>query len=308
MISSKINIVMGVYDGGKFLRQQIDSIIHQTHEDWCLHLAVDSARDDSREIIEHYQKKLGPSKISTKDGSGKGFFKTFLKLLGEVEPDAHYAAFCDQDDFWHPNKLSTAVQQLESLPPNLPAIYCGRTRIVDSNGNHLGSSPLFSRKPGFRNALVQSIAGGNTMVLNRSAIDLLNQNPIVQTLPGHDWWAYLLVTGAGGLVVYDPIAKVDYRQHANNLIGSNLGWKNRYVRIKRLFSGRYRRWIDQNLAALASIESCLTPENRQLFQEFAILRNSNAFARILLIQKLKLRRQTTFGTISLYVGLLLNRV
>jgi hypothetical protein len=53
-------------------------------------------------------------------------------------------------------------------------VYCSRTILVDVNGNQIGCSPLFTKKPSFANALVQSIAGGNTMVFNKKARDLID--------------------------------------------------------------------------------------------------------------------------------------
>ena len=82
-------------------------------------------------------------------------------------------------------------------------------------------SPLFRRPPSFRNALVQSLAGGNTMVLNRPARDLVALASRRARFVSHDWWAYLLVTGAGGAVHYSAKPLVRYRQHAHNLVGAN---------------------------------------------------------------------------------------
>ena len=204
--------------------------------------------------------------------------------------------------------MQIAIAKLELFENNIPAIYCGRTRLVDEQGGFLGLSPLFGRKLGFRNALVQSIAGGNTMVLNRAAIDLINRHKIKQQLPGHDWWVYLLVSGAGGEIIYDPEPKIDYRQHGSNLIGSNTGLQSRLKRIKLLFSGRFRNWMDLNLAALSDAHMDLTEANQKLLQDFLQVRQSNSFSRIASIWRLKLRRQTLLGTIALYVGMLLKRI
>lgn len=308
MHSPRVEILMGVYDGEKYLAEQLDSLIAQTHEDWHLNIAIDKSDDNSLNIIKSYQSKLGNNKISIGNGSGMGFFQTFMKLLANVDPQTQYAAFCDQDDIWHPDKLSTAIRHLQDIHPDQPAIYCGRTRLVNQQGKFLGYSPLFSKRPGFENALVQSIAGGNTMVFNRPAIQLLSTIPHHQKLPGHDWWAYLLITGVGGTVIYDPIPKIDYRQHQGNLIGGNQGLKNRVKRLSLLFSGRYRRWMDTNMQALAERSDDLTPENQILYNHFSHYRRAKGLKRINTIRKLSLRRQTLMGTVSLYLGMLINRI
>ena len=87
-----------------------------------------------------------------------------------------------------------------------------------------GLSPLFTRPPAFQNALVQSLGGGNTMVFNRAAKKILQEAAAIDVVL-HDWWVYQLVSAAGGMVHYDPRPMLKYRQHSDNLIGSNLGWR-----------------------------------------------------------------------------------
>ena len=104
---------------------------------------------------------------------------------------------------------------------SLPLLFCSRTLTITESGTPVGMSPLFRRTPSFRNALVQSLAGGNTMVLNRAARDIVALASRRARFVSHDWWAYLLVTGAGGVVHYSAKPLVRYRQHAQNLVGAN---------------------------------------------------------------------------------------
>ncbi|PAV69458.1 hypothetical protein WR25_25680 [Diploscapter pachys] len=100
---------------------------------------------------------------------------------------ADYYAWCDQDDIWHPEKLARAVTRLSSVPEGVPALYCARTELVDQDGKHLGFSPVYSRSACFRNALVQNIAGGNTMVFNDALMKLLREAGNNATIVSHDW-------------------------------------------------------------------------------------------------------------------------
>src|SRR3546814_1588664 len=101
--------------------------------------------------------------------------------------------------------------------------------------------------------LVQSIAGGNTMVFNRSAHVLLQEAGDLLNLPSHDWWAYQLISGAGGRVYYDAEPNVLYRQHEANIVGSNSGISARLTRIRLLLGGRFHQWNEQTLHALDSM-------------------------------------------------------
>jgi hypothetical protein len=71
---------------------------------------------------------------------------------------------------------------------------------VDARGVSIGLSPLFEKPPSFANAIVQNIGGGNTMVFNEAARQLIAQTVKDAQVVSHDWWAYLLVSACGGAV------------------------------------------------------------------------------------------------------------
>src|SRR5690606_26251104 len=100
-------------------------------------------------------------------GPGRGFSENFRSLIKRPAETA-FLAYADQDDVWKPDKLSAAIARIEQAGPG-PVLYCSRTELIDQDGAPLGMSPLFSRPPDVRNAILQSIAGGNTMVMNRAA-------------------------------------------------------------------------------------------------------------------------------------------
>ena len=98
----------------------------------------------------------------------------------------------------------------------------------------------FGRRPCFSNALVQSVAGGNTMVMNRAAFDLLRKTSQRVSYVSHDWWAYIVVTGAGGAVRYVEDSGTRYRQHKGNLVGANRSLVSHSQRAIALINNRYR--------------------------------------------------------------------
>ena len=91
---------------------------------------------------------------------------------GACCPDS-WIAFADQDDQWLAGKLSRAIAALAAKDPEVPALYCSRTWITDENLRGRRLSPSRPKPPGFANALVQNIAGGNTIVLNGAASKLI---------------------------------------------------------------------------------------------------------------------------------------
>jgi hypothetical protein len=232
----------------------------------------------------------------------------FLSIACNPQVTADYYAFSDQDDVWEADKIASALAWLQTIPSDVPALYCGRTRSVDASNQPIGFSPLFARQPSFANALVQSIAGGNTMVFNQAACRLLRLAGAGAQVASHDWWMYLLVSGCGGRVFYDPRPTVRYRQHAANLIGSNSHWGARLRRMGLLFRGRFSDWNDLNLVALEAMRAYLTPENQRRLDEFSQARRRGFFGRLAGIKRCGVYRQTLFGNIGLLAAVLCNKI
>nr|WP_309568529.1 glycosyltransferase family 2 protein [Pantoea alfalfae] len=286
----------------------MDSIINQTETEWTVFVSDDGSTDGTLDILKYYQEKLGRERFVIIDGPGKGFAWNFISLLEKCGDAFDYYAFSDQDDEWMPDKLSRSISVLSGYKHNVPSVYCGRTSLVDENGHHLGESPLFSKPPSFKNALIQSIAGGNTMILNRAGRNIINKTPIDVRIISHDWWIYIVITAIGGNIFYDPKPSINYRQHTNNIVGSNLGWLARFKRISGLMDGHFKMWIDSNIYALNKADVNITPENRFILESFNEARNSNLFKRLYLFRKLGMYRQTLLGTLGLYVAIVLKKL
>ncbi|MCP1205027.1 glycosyltransferase family 2 protein [Pantoea sp. B550] len=301
-------VLLCSYNGSQYIRQQIDSIINQTETEWTVFVSDDGSTDGTLDILKYYQEKLGRERFVIIDGPGKGFAWNFISLLEKCGDAFDYYAFSDQDDEWMPDKLSRSISVLSGYKHNVPSVYCGRTSLVDENGHHLGESPLFSKPPSFKNALIQSIAGGNTMILNRAGRNIINKTPIDVRIISHDWWIYIVITAIGGNIFYDPKPSINYRQHTNNIVGSNLGWLARFKRISGLMDGHFKMWIDSNIYALNKADVNITPENRFILESFNEARNSNLFKRLYLFRKLGMYRQTLLGTLGLYVAIVLKKL
>jgi hypothetical protein len=179
---------------------------------------------------------------------------------------------------------------------------------MTEDGVVTGLSPLFARKPDLRNALVQSIGGGNTIVFNRAARDLLLIAGADFDVPSHDWWTYLAVSACGGKVIYDPRPCLNYRQHGANVIGENMSIGARFMRVRFLLKGGFGCWIGANLAALARLRPIIPTSNASIVTQFEALRRERSrFARVAGIRQLGLYRQTKLGMISLYIAAFLGK-
>lgn len=308
-LEPRVAVLMSTYNGARFLPQQLDSIVAQNHENWTVYVSDDGSQDTTLDILRDYQKKWGEDKLHVLRGPREGFAANFMSILANETIQANFFAFSDQDDIWKPEKLTTALEFLLNIPNTEPGLYCSRTELIDEKNLKIGLSPFFVRSPSFRNALVQSIAGGNTMVFNTAAVNigrvLMAQKPSVVS---HDWTMYQLVTGAGGYVKYDDWASVQYRQHGANIIGSNLGVFARMVRISQLLAGKFKEWNSVNINALEALNGELTDDAQNLLLEFKRLRENNPFLNPRIVSQNDFYRHTRMGNLALNIGLLLKRV
>lgn len=305
--SPKVAILLGTFRGQQYLAEQLSSFAAQSYSNWEVWASDDGSTDDTLAILERFKGEWPAGRLSIQAGPGKGFVANFLALTCNPNIQADYYAYSDQDDVWESDKLGRALQWLETVPANIPALYCARTRLVDSENQEIGFSPLFGN-PRFANALVQSIAGGNTMVFNNAARALLRQAGTELPVIFHDWWTYLAVTGCGGKVFFDPVPTLRYRQHGTNVIGVNLSWRARLQRMRKLWQGQHRKWNADNIAALRKLEHRLTPENREILNQFSLARERSLIPRLVHLGRSGVGRQTRLGNIALFAAAIFNRL
>ncbi len=306
---SLVAVLLCTYQGEGFLSAQLNSIARQSHGNWKVWASDDGSKDATPTILETYKQQWGDSLLSVLPGPRAGFVANFMSLACSPNIAADYYAYADQDDVWEDDKTARAITWLETVPEEIPALYMSRTRLIDEDGHELGFAPLFTSKPpSFANALVQNIGGGNTMVINQAARALLQTLSKDVKIVSHDWWTYMLVTGVGGRVFYDPYPGVRYRQHRGNVVGSNAGALARAWRALLVFGGRFKNWGAINMQALERIRAHLTPENRRIFDDFSAARAGGLSSRLLALNRSGVHRQGFIDNIGLYVAALFNRL
>ena len=124
--------------------------------------------------------------------------------LMKLGPEYDFYAFCDQDDIWFSNKLERAITILKAMPSNQPALYCAELKLSKGMEFKNGIISLFSKPPTFANALTQNIGGGNTMVMNKLARNLVVKSAENADIVAHDWWAYIITSAAAATSITTP--------------------------------------------------------------------------------------------------------
>ncbi len=290
-----VQIVMGTWNSARFLSEQLESFSKQSHTDWSLLVSDDGSTDRTRQIVREFADTV-PQDVRLVDGPGNGVAANFLSLLCHSELKPEPVALADHDDVWLPDKLARGVEALSGRDGQGPTLYCTGSQVVDAELHQLHRSPARPRPPSFQNALVQTIAGGNTMVLDKAGLALLRAAGPDVDVPFHDWWLYLLVSGAGGTVIYDDRPSLLYRQHQGNARGQNRTLAARYDRLSELLDNRYKHWIDANLSALADCAPLLTEDTLAVFQEFVACRKLSGVAAARLARRLSIYRQSWLET------------
>lgn len=302
-----VAVLMATFNGADNLVGQLDSYVTQDRQPDMILISDDGSSDGTAEVLKGFAEAHPELQVELFQGPQRGAAQNFLSLLQWVPERIDVVALSDQDDVWLPDKLARGVARLETSPG--PALYCARTWDCDADLTRRKLSSDRGGCVGFRHALVQNIAGGNTMMLNRAGWQLVaaashEAGPIVV----HDWWIYQVLTGVGGTVIYDHDPVLLYRQHKGNMIGANRGIRARTRRIRALLRGQFREWNAINVAALQASAHRFTAANRALLNAFAEGRRAALPRRLHMLYETGIYRQGLFGRLTLYLVALLGRL
>lgn len=253
-------ILLSTYNGERYLRDQIESILTQTSTDWRLYVRDDGSTDATRVMLTGLA--MRDSRISLFFEANLGVAGSFFRLLRTAGEAASVYVFCDQDDIWHPEKLAVQAAALAGRSGS-PALTYSALRLVDAAGAPLARQYSLPAAPEFPNILVQNRIAGCTMAINAAAASLVRENlPDPTNVVMHDWWI-LLVVSAFGTMLPTPDILVDYRQHGGNVIGIKNGLAGSVQRLRRVLAQRGRnRLMAQATAFLQLFGDELSPRQR----------------------------------------------
>jgi glycosyltransferase involved in cell wall biosynthesis len=216
MQNQHVNILLATYNGSRFLKQQLDSLIAQTYEFITIYIRDDGSSDNTIALIQEYiQNNTSQKQIILLDNGGKNLRcpGSFYQILRECQP-ADYYAFCDQDDIWYPDKIQWAVDNLSAeANHSVPLVYFSGYEYYTDEGVFLRHSPKQKEVTHLHDVLYYTPASGFVLVFNESA----RQKLIMDIDPGqelHDRW---LLRGAScfGKIIYDPRYSATHIRHAD---------------------------------------------------------------------------------------------
>lgn len=248
-MKNNLAILLSTYNGSKFLREQLDSIINQNYNSWTLYIRDDGSSDITATIINEYVQKYD-NIVYFEDSSNLGSALSFMNLLRLVEAD--YYMFCDQDDFWFDSKISDSLNKIKSVEVDYdgPALIFADLKVTDEKLRILSDSfwnynkvlpELIMKEPDFIN--VFNCAPGCTMIFNSQLRNICNDydNEIIM----HDWYI-MIKASLYGKVDYVNAPLMLYRQHFNNVVGADKVTVNKllqkFIRIKNTVKSQLRTY------------------------------------------------------------------
>lgn len=263
-MSKKVNVLLSAYNGEKYIKAQIDSILNQSYLNVELYVRDDGSKDGTLAIVREYEEK---GLLHLEAGENVGFVKSFEWLIANGG-EADYYAFSDQDDVWFEDKIKMAVEKLEHAREDVPVLYFSNYDFYDGDLNFMahrvGRTPNIS----FVNSLVDCVSLGFNSVFNRKAKDMVTEQ-MPEKSTGHDWWMYMVCAGMGE-VIYDERPTVKYRRHNNNVSdGGDSFIKFQIWRFKRFFLNHYFHHIHEQIKEYGKLyKDRLTPENQKILDLF----------------------------------------
>ena len=260
----KIAVLLASYNGVKYIKEQVDSILNQKEVDVTIFISDDLSTDKTIEYLQEIYKGLENIVYLPSGSKFGGAGKNFFRLIRDVDFSSFdFISFVDQDDIWYEDKLIRAIKtiedkQLDAYSSNVLAFWeDGKEMIINKSSSQARYDYLF-----------EAAGPGCTYVLKKDlAISL--QNFIcdnwedVNKVELHDWFIYAFARENNYKWHIDEKPSMRYRQHTSNQVGANDGLKAKLKRLKKVFSSWYREEI-------IKIIKVLRLENKYKFSKYIL--------------------------------------
>ena len=269
---TNVLVLMSTYNGEAYLRKQLDSILHQEKVNVHLMVRDDGSTDQTCAILAEYAEKFPNMEWQTSENVG--FVRSFSilaeKALGYPTPIDYYA-FSDQDDIWMPNKLKTACHYLENFNQKTPLLFSSNSLFVDDNMSVLGTFHMETPHYTKQNVMIYPTEQGCSMVFNRSALVLYDENP--PKYAWHDRWMCLICNFLGKSV-YCQSPLFYYRIHGGNMIGKKQKFWDRIVDDVKFFFTSDAKNSQMVEEFYQSFQPLLGDEDREILNVFLHYKDS----------------------------------
>lgn len=301
----EVAIALATYNGGKYIGEQLESLVNQTYKDFCCYIHDDGSSDDTIAVVDTYC-TLYPDRFVRLDYPSvhKGPICNFMGLLERIEEP--YIMLCDQDDIWDENKILYSLEEMRRLEAdereerpllifcNLEVVDEQLQTISDSFYRYIGASPV---RTSLRDLFIQNCAPGCTMMINQELRNYAIRIDHPEELSMHDVWLMLIASSIGRISYMDqPLIK--YRQHAANSIGAQRstlwrGVKETLTGVRFRDTSRALRRRRNNIIHLEKLHlDGLRDEDRQFIHDIAAIDHMPKLRRMVFYRRHRLYRNS----------------
>ena len=301
----RIAVLMATYNGERYIKDQIESILKQdTSAEMTLIVRDDGSSDNTKIIIQEY---ADDGKLIFVKGENIGAARSFISLVRDNQGYDFYA-FSDQDDVWNKDKLQRGINALTGI--GHPALYCTNCELVDSNLQSIGrNTHRATPKYTLESILcLASCAQGCTSVFNKELATIIQENEIPEIFIMHDSMITCLCALIGGTIIYDEVPSMKYRMHGDNVFGmvsAKQGIGSVIIdRIREITQKRKVSMYDQAECLLRTYDKYIKTQNKKVCR-IVINSKSSMTDRLRLVFNRKLQHDTLNKTITKKLEILL---
>jgi rhamnosyltransferase len=234
----KFAIFLAAYNGVEYIYEQINSILMQKNVDVHIFISVDKSSDGTESYLANLSSNESRITLLPMGDRFGGASVNFYRLIRDVNFGYFdFICFADQDDIWYPNKLYRAQDMLKK---NKADGYSSNVIAFWVNGKRKFINKAQPQQPW--DFLFEAAGPGCTYVLNKQlalSFQLMVQGSESRVLKieYHDWLIYAYARANNFKWFIDSKPSMEYRQHKNNQVGVNIGWKSLWIRSKKTLHG-----------------------------------------------------------------------
>ena len=290
MTKPAVDILLAVYNGERYLRPFLDSLMAQSFQDFRLVVSNNMSTDGTAAILDTYRSILAGRLLVLPSAERRLSAHANFARVTEFG-DASYIMYADGDDIWHADKVGKGIQAMKAAERQYgvtdPILVHSDLRVVDETLRCLHPSFWCYQfidpcRTALHQLLLQNCVTGCTAMLNRPLFEL--GRPIPSDACVHDHW-YALVASAFGHIIPIREALIEYRQHGGNVTGAKK-WGPGYViaHALRIYAeDGARETIERNVrqaqAFVSRFASAFNPEQKKVVENFAAIRTQGALNR-----------------------------
>ncbi|RCH41563.1 glycosyltransferase [Blautia obeum] len=268
----KVAVLLSTYNGEKFLREQINSILNQVGNfKLDLYVRDDGSDDGTINILKEYENE---NKLKWYTGINLKPAKSFIDLLSKCG-EYDYYAFADQDDYWHQDKIQRGIHKL--CQQEGPALYCSNAVLVGKDLKSLGRN-VYKTQPrtDFETIICAGGLLGCTMIFNDELARIIKASKNHGKMVLHDFYIAAVCVSIGGNIIYDSDATMKYRQHGENVVGVSHGLLGTVIgRVRDIYTKESIGIADQARSILFDYKENIEVNNQKWLEQVAHYNDNN---------------------------------